>query len=87
MCAFVGQLIDSVPYYVDCVSATLKSHHKSIKSQRHLFRTVCYVLFSFSYIYVSIYLRANQRVQPLDCLRMPDDTVHPVYVEHDLPQG
>lgn len=36
---------------------------------------------------MSIYLRANQRVQPLDCFHMPDDTVHPVYVEHDLPQG
>lgn len=47
---------------------------------------MCYLSFHI-YIYVSIYLRANQRVQPLDCLRMPDDAVHPIYVEHDLPQG
>lgn len=38
-------------------------------------------------IYAELYLWANQSVQPLDCLGMPDDTIHPIYVQHDLPQS
>lgn len=34
-----------------------------------------------------VYLGANQSVEPLDCLHVPDDAIHPVDVEHDLPQG
>lgn len=35
----------------------------------------------------SVYLGANQSVEPLDRLHVPDDAVHSVYVEHDLAQG
>lgn len=37
--------------------------------------------------YAQLYLRASQSVQPLYCLSVPDDAVHPVYVQHDLPQS
>lgn len=35
----------------------------------------------------SVYLGANQSVEPLDRLHVPNDAIHPVYVEHDLAQG
>lgn len=45
------------------------------------------ILFFVFFLNRSVYLGANQSVEPLDRLPVPDDAVHSVYIEHDLAQS